>query len=71
MDAKMHRKTGVLEVIALYLEEGVKVSATLEKGLTAALNEFAVWQGARQITLARLPDGVFNGCRSGWEIDIA
>ncbi|WP_449576114.1 winged helix-turn-helix domain-containing protein [Lelliottia nimipressuralis] len=71
MDAKMHRKTGVLEVIALYLEAGVKVSATLEKGLTLALNEFAIWQQARQITLGRLPDGLFEGCRSGWEIDIA
>ncbi|MDY1036575.1 winged helix-turn-helix domain-containing protein [Lelliottia sp. CFBP8978] len=71
MDAKMHRKTGVLEVISLWLEEGVKASATLEKGLTQALNEFAVWQGARRVTLARLPDGLFAGCRSGWEIDIA
>lgn len=71
MDAKMHRKTGTLEVIALYLEDGVKVSATLEKGLTTALSEFATWQGANHITLARLPDGLFEGCRNGWEIDIA
>ena len=67
MDAKMHRKTGVLEVIALYLEEGSKVTATLDKGLATAITDFAVWQGAREVTLGRLPDGLFTACRSGWE----
>lgn len=71
MDAKMHRKTGVLEVIALYLEEGVRVSSALEKGLFSALNHFASWQGAKRVILSRLPDQLFDVCRSGWEIDIA
>jgi len=71
MDAKMHRKTGVLEVIALYLEEGVRASSALEKGLFSALNQFATWQGAKRVTLSRLPDQLFDACRSGWEIDIA
>lgn len=69
MDAKMHRKEGVLEVIALYLEDGVKPGRTLEKGLQNAITEFARWQGARRITFARLPDGLFSACRSGLEID--
>ena len=63
----MHRKTGTLEVIALYLEEGVRVTASLEKGLTTAISEFARWQGARDVTLGRVPDGLFTSCRSGWE----
>lgn len=67
MDAKMHRKTGTLEIIALYLEEGVRVTAALEKGLTLAISEFARWQGAHDVTLGRLPDGLFTSCRSGWE----
>ncbi|WP_421531813.1 winged helix-turn-helix domain-containing protein [Lelliottia amnigena] len=71
MDAKMHRKTGVLDVIALYLEEGVRASSALEKGLFSALNQFATWQGAKRVTLSRLPDQLFDACRSGWEIDIA
>ena len=71
MDAKMHRKTGVLEVIALYLEENVRASSALEKGLFSALNQFATWQGAKRVTLSRLPDQLFDACRSGWEIDIA
>jgi len=67
MDAKMHRKTGTLEVIALYLEEGIRITATLEKGLTSAINEFGCWQGASIVTLGRVPDGLFTSCRSGWE----
>lgn len=67
MDAKMHRKTGTLEIIALYLEEDVRVTAALEKGLTLAISEFARWQGAHDVTLGRVPDGLFTSCRSGWE----
>ena len=69
MDAKMHRKTGTLEIIALYLEDGVKATATLEKGLSSAISEFARWQGANSVTLGRMPDGLFTTCRSGWETD--
>ena len=68
MDAKMHRKTGVLEIIALYLEEGVKGTATLDKGLITAITDFAAWQGARQVVLKQIADGLFSARRSGWEI---
>nr|WP_253377929.1 crosslink repair DNA glycosylase YcaQ family protein [unidentified bacterial endosymbiont] len=67
MDAKMHRKTSTLEIMSLYLEDGVKVTATLEKGLTCAISEFARWQGAYRVTPGRAPDGLFHACRSGWE----
>lgn len=69
MDAKMHRKTGMLEIIALWLEEGIKVTAGLEKGLTTALSEFARWQGAHEIELGRVPVELFATCRDGWETD--
>jgi len=71
MDAKMHRKTGVLEVIALFLEEGVSPSLQLEKGLQRAITDFARWQGAQRITFSRLPDGLFSSLRAGLEIDAA
>lgn len=32
MDAKMHRQTGILEVISLWLQEGIKPTTTLQKG---------------------------------------
>ncbi|WP_313277752.1 winged helix-turn-helix domain-containing protein [Kosakonia cowanii] len=71
MDAKMHRKTGVLEVIALFLEEGISPSLQLEKGLQRAITNFARWQGAQRITFSRLPDGLFSSLRAGLEIDAA
>ncbi|WP_312478125.1 winged helix-turn-helix domain-containing protein [Kosakonia cowanii] len=71
MDAKMHRKTGVLEVIALFLEEGVSPSLQLEKGLQRAITDFARWQGAQRITFSRLPDVLFSSSRAGLEIDAA
>ncbi|WP_428846023.1 hypothetical protein PE051_08120 [Enterobacter asburiae] len=58
----MCRKTGTLEIIALYLEEGVRVTASLEKGLT-----FAISRALTDVTLGRVPDGLFTSCRSGWE----
>ncbi|EMH4162135.1 YcaQ family DNA glycosylase [Pluralibacter gergoviae] len=69
MDCKMHRRSGMLEIIALYLEEGVRVSAALERDLTQAISDFARWQGATRITLNRRPPALFCAAPGGWEID--
>ena len=69
MDSKLHRKTGVLEIFALYLQEGVRVSAGLEQGLRQALNDFARWQGASRIAINQRPDALFSNAAAGWEID--
>lgn len=71
MDAKMHRKEEVLEIIALYLESDVKPTAGLERGLLTAITEFARWQGAQRITFGQLPGGIFTEQRNGLEIDVA
>ena len=69
MDAKMHRQTGILEVISLWLQEGIKPTTTLQKGLRQAITDFANWQQATRVTLRRCPQGLFTDCRAGWEID--
>lgn len=69
MDSKMHRKTGVLEIFAVYLQDGVRVSQTLEKGLTQAINDFARWQGAGRVELNHRPAELFDAQPKGWEID--
>ena len=69
MDAKMHRQTGILEVISLWLQEGIKPTTTLQKGLRQAITDFANWQQATRATLERCPQGLFTDCRTGWEID--
>ncbi|MFU0919476.1 winged helix-turn-helix domain-containing protein [Kluyvera sichuanensis] len=69
MDSKMHRADGVLEIFALYLETGVRVSQHLEKGLMLAINDFARWQGATRVTLGTVAEKLFSEQRHGWEID--
>ncbi|HFS3570106.1 crosslink repair DNA glycosylase YcaQ [Escherichia coli] len=69
MDAKMHRQTGILEVISLWLLEGIKPTTTLQKGLRQAITDFANWQQATRVTLGCCPQGLFTDCRTGWEID--
>ncbi|MCS2163216.1 winged helix-turn-helix domain-containing protein [Scandinavium sp. H11S7] len=69
MDSKMHRKTGVLEIFAVYLQDGVRVSQTLEKGLMQAISDFACWQGAGSVVLNHRPAELFNAQPKGWEIE--
>ncbi len=71
MDAKMHRKTGVLEVISLYLEDDIRPGVSLQKGIWQAISAFAAWQRASRVTLGQCPPGLFSAMRHGWEIDPA
>ena len=63
----MHRQTGILEVISLWLQEGIKPTTMLQKGLRQAITDFASWQQATRVTLGRCPQGLFTDCRTGWE----
>ncbi|EHB7663047.1 TPA: YcaQ family DNA glycosylase [Escherichia coli] len=69
MDSKMHRQTGIFEVFSLWLQDGVKPTVTLQKGLRQAITDFAHWQQATRVTLGCCPQGLFTDCRTGWEID--
>lgn len=69
MDSKMHRQTGIFEVFSLWLQDGVKPTVTLQKGLRQAITDFANWQQATRVTLGCCPQGLFTDCRTGWEID--
>jgi uncharacterized protein YcaQ len=71
MDAKMHRQQGVLEIIALYGEEGVSFTAGVIAGLRLAINDFAAWQGATQVVFRQLPGPLAQAWGEGWEIDPA
>ena len=69
MDSKMHRKTGVLEIFSLWLEEGVKVTSGLENGLRRAIDDFARWQLAERVSFGLLPPELFVDRRQGWQLD--
>ncbi|EOD3493892.1 winged helix-turn-helix domain-containing protein [Cronobacter malonaticus] len=71
MDAKMHRLQGSLEVIALYAEEGVSLTAGVIAGLRQAIADFAAWQGATRVIFRQLPAPLAQAWGEGWEIDPA
>lgn len=68
IDAKMHRKDNLLEIISLYLEDGIKPGQSLINGLHKALTDFAYWQGARLIQLGNVPAALASSWGEGWEI---
>ncbi|MNG99114.1 hypothetical protein D3C79_582770 [compost metagenome] len=55
LDAKAHRKEGLFEVKSLYLEEGVRVSASLAQDLAKALQKLADWHQTPALRLGVMP----------------
>jgi uncharacterized protein YcaQ len=58
LDAKAHRKQGVFEVKALYLEPGLRTSQRLIGDIGVALRRCAQWHGTPVITVGHAPAGV-------------
>ncbi|MNF41150.1 hypothetical protein D3C84_221680 [compost metagenome] len=55
LDAKAHRKEGVFEVKSLYLEQGVRVSASLAQDLAKALQKLADWHQTPALRIGVMP----------------
>lgn len=55
LDAKAHRKEGVFEVKSLYLEPGVRVTASLAQDLEKALQKLAQWHQTPLLRLGAMP----------------
>ena len=55
LDAKAHRKEGVFEVKSLYLEPGVRVTASLAQDLEKALQKLADWHQTPRLRLGAMP----------------
>lgn len=53
LDAKAHRRDGVFEVKAIYLEPGVRVTGALVADVARAVAECAAWHGTPRITIRR------------------
>jgi uncharacterized protein YcaQ len=53
IDAKAHRKDGVMEIKALHLEDDVKFSDALSKDLTKTLQAFADWHRTPLVKITR------------------
>jgi uncharacterized protein YcaQ len=56
-DPKLERKTGVLRVKALYLEEGVKPDEELVSGVACAMRDFMAFHKAQELVIEKsLPE---------------
>jgi uncharacterized protein YcaQ len=53
LDPKAHRREGVFEVKALYLEAGVRVTQGLVADVARAIRECAVWHGTPAVVVRR------------------
>ncbi len=51
LDAKAHRRDGVFEVRALYLEPGVRPTERFLADVAGALRECAAWHGTPRVTV--------------------
>ncbi|EGI77503.1 winged helix-turn-helix domain-containing protein [Hylemonella gracilis] len=58
LDAKAHRKQGVFEVKALYLEPGLRTSQRLIGDIALAVRRCADWHGTPTISVGHAPEAV-------------
>lgn len=65
LDAKAHRKDGVFEVKALYLEPGVRATERTVAEVTAAIRDCARWHGTPRVEIRRAdPPGLLPRLQS-------
>ena len=53
LDAKAHRREGIFEIKALFLEPEVEASARLLADVADAIRDLAQWHGTPKVKLAR------------------
>ncbi|QGZ38690.1 hypothetical protein IP92_00956 [Pseudoduganella flava] len=59
VDAKAHRRDGVFELKALWLEPGVRISERFTRDLAQALRRCAQWHGCASIAVVRTEPAAF------------
>jgi uncharacterized protein YcaQ len=59
-DPKLDRKSGVLQLHALYLEPGIEPDDELLAGVAAAMRDFLAWHGAQDLKIAKSEPAVFG-----------
>ena len=59
LDAKAHRREGVFEVKALYLEEGVVADEALAQSVARSIDDCARWHQTPRVTLGRCRPAAF------------
>jgi uncharacterized protein YcaQ len=68
IDAKMHRKQGVFEVISFHLEPKVRLGKQRSQDVYQAINRSAKWHGAQQVTLGNIPAALAVEWGANWQV---
>ncbi|MFC0227895.1 winged helix-turn-helix domain-containing protein [Serratia aquatilis] len=69
IDAKMHRKQGIFEIISFHLEPQAKLNKQRCQDVWQAITRTAKWHGARQISLGDVPAQLAIEWGEGWLVD--
>jgi uncharacterized protein YcaQ len=59
-DPKLERKSGVLSLNALYLEQGVEPDDELVAGVATAMRDFLAWHGAQHLKIEKSDPAAFG-----------
>ncbi|MNT56052.1 hypothetical protein D3C72_1933310 [compost metagenome] len=68
IDAKMHRKQSVFEVISFHLEPKVRLGKQRNQDVYQAINRSAKWHGAQQVTLGDIPAALAAEWGANWQV---
>lgn len=60
LDAKAHRKEGIFEIRALYLESTVKADAEIAQAVASAIQRCAGWHGTAQVAIRKTDPAMFG-----------
>jgi len=60
-DPKLDRKSGVMNLNALYLEPGIQPDAELVAGVAAAMRDFLTWHNTSDLKIAKSDPAAFAG----------
>lgn len=60
LDAKAHRRDGVLAVRSLHLEAGTRISRSLAQDVAGTLNRFAAWQATPELAIGECHPTAFK-----------
>lgn len=68
VDAKMHRKQGVFEIISFHLQPKTKLNKQRCQDIRQAITRTAKWHGAQQVSLGDIPAPLAAEWATGWQV---
>lgn len=68
IDAKMHRRQGVFEIISFHTQAKVRFGKQRVQDIRQAITRSAKWHGAKQVLVGNIPAQLAAEWGEGWEV---